>query len=274
MVPKSQKTAIITGAGRGVGRAIAVALARAGFNLALVSKSEALLKETAQRVGKTNSDVESFPTDISDPAQVAKLARSLSKKFQSFHLLVNCAFGHIGEDQGKNLLEVTADEIVDFANTSIIGTWLITKELAPLLKKSAGRIVFIIADWGLPQHNVFLSTTNDAPTRLGSEVYTSAKHAISGFANSIERMLGISTTGIYPGIIASLKPSKSNEKQQVYFDIDEGTEAIEAEEAYAGGWAIPLRDVADSVLFAANASCTVKAILLKPATPGYDGLHV
>jgi NAD(P)-dependent dehydrogenase (short-subunit alcohol dehydrogenase family) len=274
MVPKKRKTAVVTGAGRGVGRAISIALARVGFDLVLVSKSEALLKETTQRVRQTNCEVESFPTDISDPAQVTKLGKNLAKKFQSIQLLVNCAFGHIGEDQGKNLLEVTSEELIGFANTSIVGTWLITKEVAPLLKKGLGRVVFIIADWGLPQHNVFLSTTGDAPIRLGSEAYASAKHAISGFANSIERMLGIQATGIYPGIIASVKPSESTDQRQMYFDIDEGAEAIEAEEVYGGGWAIPLRDVANSVIFAATTSCTVKAILLKPSVAGYDGLHV
>lgn len=275
MVPnKKRRTAVVTGAGRGVGRAISIALARAGFDLVLVSQSESLLKETRQRLRQTNCDVESFATDISDADQVVKLGKNVAKRFPSIQLLVNCAFGHIGEDQGKNLLEVSPEELIGFANTSILGTWLITREIAPLLTAGRGRVVFIVADWGLPQHNVFLSTIRDAPTRLGSEAYASAKYAITGFANSIERMLGIPSTGIYPGIIASMKPSESTEERQVYFDIDDDIGTIEAEEAYAGGWAIPLRDVANSVIFAASASCTVKAILLKPSVAAYDGLHV
>jgi NAD(P)-dependent dehydrogenase (short-subunit alcohol dehydrogenase family) len=257
-----------------VGRAISVALARAGFDVVLVSLSEALLKETAKRVKKEGAAVHVFPTDIADPKQIEHLGKAIRETCGEVHLLVNCAFGHIGEDQGKSLLDVEAQDLVAFAQTSIVGTWLVTRELAPLLQASRGRAIFIVADWGFPQHNVFLSTTGDATTRLGSEAYASAKHAITGLASSLERMLGISTTGIYPGIIASMKSSDSADGEPSYFDIDDGIEEIDAEEAYADGWAIPLRDVANSVLFAATTTCTVKAILLKPSTPGYDGLHV
>ncbi len=274
MVSKKGKVAVVTGAGRGVGRAISIALARAGYELALVSISESLLKETGKRIAKEKGDASLFATDISDAAQVARFGKKLAQQFQSIDLFVNCAFGHIGEDQGKNLLEVTADELASFANTSIVGTWLVTREVAPLLKAGKGRAVFIVADWGFPQHNVFLSTTSGASTRLGSEAYASAKHAITGFANTLDRTLGIPTTGVYPGIIASVKPSASSEEKQEYFDIDDDLASIEAEEVYSGGWAIPLRDVANSVIFAANSTCTVKAILLKPAVDAYDGLHV
>jgi NAD(P)-dependent dehydrogenase (short-subunit alcohol dehydrogenase family) len=211
--------------------------------------------------------------DISRYDEIQNLVQTVKREFGKLDILVNCAFGHIGEDTGKSLLEATPDEIIEF-NGIITGIQLLTRELAPLLQASNGRAVYIVADWGRPQHNVFTGTPPSATVRLGSSVFSSGKWAVEGFAGSLERELGIPTTAINPGIIASIKPSTLDQEEPKYFDIDDPVEAIEDEEAYSGGWGIPLIDVVASTILALRLHSVVKATDLKPFTPDYDGLHV
>ena len=268
------KVAVVTGASYGVGRAIAIGLAREGCDLVLVARSKEQLEETRRRVELAGRRGAVCVTDISAENQVQELAGVVEKEFGRLDILVNAAFGHIGEDEGKSLLDVSFDEKRRFNKVSVDGNEFVTKALAPLLQQSNGRLVFIVADWGWPQHNVFLTTTLSDEVKLGSEVYAAAKYAMTGLVNTIERILGIPTTGIYPGIIASLKPSSLEGTEVQYFDLDDPIETIEAEEDYQGGWAIPLRDVVEAVKFALSTYCVVKAIVLKPPTPEYEGLHI
>lgn len=268
------KVSLITGAGYGVGRAIALGLARAGSDLILAGRSTDQLVETSKRIQSLGKKAFVSTTDIGQFDQVESMAKLVREKYGRLDVLVNNAFGHIGEDKGKSLRDVLPQELADFAQSSIVGTWFVVRELAPLLRLHNGRAVFVVADWGIPQHNVFLATPPGAKTRLGSEAFASAKHAISGFVNALERMIGVPASAIYPGIIASARPSKSTDSETAYFDLDDPIEMIEAEECYVGGWAIPLVDIVESVLFALRTHCSVKGIMLKPATPDYDGLHV
>lgn len=274
MKPLADQVILVTGASYGVGRAVAIGLARAGADVVLAATSADKLEETRKRVAEEGQRGIVCPTDISDAQAVDALISAIQSKAGKLNGVCACAFGHIGEDEGKSLLDTEPDELASFAQTSIVGNWLLTRATAPMIRSENGRYVFVIADWGFPQHNVFLGTPPSSDTKLGSEAFASAKHAITGLVNTIDRMLGVSATGIYPGIIASLRPSLCTGSEEVYFDIDDPVELIEAEEDYAGGWAIPLADLSSAVLFALTTHCAVKAILMKPPTPEYDGLHV
>ena len=268
------KVALVTGASYGIGRAISIGLAREGADLVLVARSQGKLQETKDRALAEGVKVHVCPTDLRNASSVTGLGQFIQENVPQIDFLVHCAFGHIGEDQGKSILDVTMDELAEFAQTSVVGTWWLTREILPALKRATGHAVFIVADWGFPQHNVLLSTRPDSPVRLGSEVFVSAKYAISGLANSLERMSGVRVSAIYPGIVASLKPSSLEAGQEQYFDIDDDLEAIEAESPYSDGGAIPLIDVVESAIFALTRRCGVRSILLKPRNTNYDGLGV
>ncbi|MEI7849012.1 MAG: SDR family oxidoreductase [Chloroflexota bacterium] len=264
------KVAVVTGAGYGLGKAIAIGLAREGCNLVLTARSKVLLDETKSRVQSCGQKAIVIEADISNARDIEKLVAETKTSFGKVDFLINSAFGHIGEDQAKSLLDVTQEELITFGNTSIVGTWCVTQAFAPLLQNNLGKIIFIGADWGYPQHNIMLSSPQAATTRIGSEAFTSAKYAITGFANSIERMLRIQSIGIYPGVIASVRPSSIESGNIQYFDIDDPIEMVDKE--YGVGEAILLNDVVESVIFALRANCTVKALLLKPKKSEYDGL--
>ena len=90
------KTALITGAGKGLGKAMALALADAGARLALVSRNLKLLSETATAVCKLGAEAGVFQTDVTDEAQVPQLGKAVARRFGRVQILINNA--------GMNLL--------------------------------------------------------------------------------------------------------------------------------------------------------------------------
>ena len=87
----SGRVAVISGASKGLGRAIALALGGAGAKLALVSRDEKLLRAVAGEVRALGTDVEIFPADVTDEAQVARVEKAVIARFGKVHILVNNA---------------------------------------------------------------------------------------------------------------------------------------------------------------------------------------
>src|SRR5258708_4960035 len=103
------KVAIITGAGRGLGRAMAVKFAQAGADIVAASRTKAQLDETAEEVKKTGRKCVIVPTDVTASTQVNALAELTMKEFGKIDILINNAGG--GEDgAGKRLEEITDEE--------------------------------------------------------------------------------------------------------------------------------------------------------------------
>src|SRR5512146_773225 len=109
------KTAVITGAGRGLGKAMALALGAAGANLALVSRTAAQLEEVAREVKKAGGRAESFQADVSDEAPVRKLEREVLEAFGSVHILINNA----GMNLRKPLVDFTLKEWRQVMDTNL-----------------------------------------------------------------------------------------------------------------------------------------------------------
>jgi NAD(P)-dependent dehydrogenase (short-subunit alcohol dehydrogenase family) len=85
------KTALVTGASRGLGKAIALALAGAGARLILVSRDRALLDQTSASVRACGSEAMSFETDVTDEKQVLELEAAVKREFGKLQILVNNA---------------------------------------------------------------------------------------------------------------------------------------------------------------------------------------
>src|SRR5688572_7143880 len=85
------KVALITGASKGLGKSMALALGGAGARLALVSRNVAQLNETAQAVRKVGAEAEIFQADVTDEAQVSQLAKDVIGKFGKLQILINNA---------------------------------------------------------------------------------------------------------------------------------------------------------------------------------------
>lgn len=134
------RTAVVTGAGRGLGKAIALALAQAGAQVALVARSSPQLEQTAEEIRGGNGAAEVFPADISKEEQVERLATAVTARWSKVHILVNNA--------GVNVRNPTTDfapadwrRVID---TNLVAPFLLCRAFLPFMKGHGyGRIINI-----------------------------------------------------------------------------------------------------------------------------------
>ncbi|WP_376095610.1 SDR family oxidoreductase [Roseomonas sp. CCTCC AB2023176] len=181
------RTIVVTGAARGVGRAIAEACAAAGARLVLADILEDLGRETAA----TLPGARFLPLDLADPDSVSRFGADVAAHEGAVHGLVNNAAiaTGIGGPEFDAIEIGTWDRVM---TVNVRGTWLVTRALAPLLVASgSGRIVNLASDtalWGAP--------------RLLA--YTASKGAVISMTRSLARELGprgVGVTCVAPGIM-------------------------------------------------------------------------
>ncbi len=132
------KTALVTGASKGLGKAVALALAEAGARLVLVSRDEKLLAQTAEAIRRHEGDVQVFPADVTDEAQVRALETSVTKTFGHLHILVNNA----GINIRKPLTDFTLEEWNRVLQTNLTSAFLMCRSFIPHMKgQGYGRII-------------------------------------------------------------------------------------------------------------------------------------
>ena len=133
------KTALITGAGRGIGQAIALAYAREGARLSLGARSVSELEETADECRKLDAKVLITPTDVTDVSQVEGLIAATVERYSTIDILVNNAgiAGPVGVLQDNDL-----DAWINTVQINLIGVYLCCRAVVPVMKRqNAGRIV-------------------------------------------------------------------------------------------------------------------------------------
>lgn len=135
----TNQVAIITGAGRGIGQAIAQAYAREGAHLTLAARSQSELEQTAAEIAKTGTQAIAVPTDVTDPAQAERLASAALTRFGRIDLLVNNAgiSGPVGPLQDNDIAQ-WAETI----SVNLTGTFLVCRAVIPaMLKQGGGKII-------------------------------------------------------------------------------------------------------------------------------------
>ncbi len=133
------KTALITGAGRGIGQAIALAYAREGARLSLGARSVSELEETADECRKLDAEVLITPTDVTDVSQVEGLIAATVERYSTIDILINNAGigGPVGVLQDNDL-----DAWINTVQINLIGVYLCCRAVVPVMKRqNAGRIV-------------------------------------------------------------------------------------------------------------------------------------
>jgi NAD(P)-dependent dehydrogenase (short-subunit alcohol dehydrogenase family) len=165
---EAQKVAIVTGAGTGIGKAAAIALAKAGYAVALAGRRKEPLDETAKELkGKTLA----VPTNVGDPASVKALFAKVKEQFGRLDLLFNNA--GMGAP-AVPLEELTYDQWSAVVAANLTGPFLCTQEAFKIMKDQKPRGGRIINNGSISAH---------AP-RPFSSPYTSTKHAITGLTKS------------------------------------------------------------------------------------------
>ena len=133
------QVAIITGAGRGIGRAIALAYASEGAKVALAARNEADLGESVAAVAEIGGEAIAVRTDVTSQMATQRLARRVVGEFGRIDVLVNNAgtSGPIGPLQDNNI-----DDWVDTINVNLTGTFLVCRAVIPaMLEQGGGRII-------------------------------------------------------------------------------------------------------------------------------------
>ncbi len=141
----SAKTALITGASRGIGKAIALRLAEEGFRCAICARNESLLLETRKEILAAKAPCLAVPADVSDSSQCAKLFKEIQTVFGSVDLLVNNAgISHMGLLQDMD--DAQWDSVISTNLSSVF--YCCRLAIPSMIAKKSGRILNISSVWG------------------------------------------------------------------------------------------------------------------------------
>ncbi|MEW6158102.1 MAG: SDR family oxidoreductase [Verrucomicrobiota bacterium] len=184
------KTAVVTGAGSGVGRAVAIALAKANWRVALVGRREETLKETIALATSLADQFLLCPCDIGDEAAVAKMSATVLGAFASVELLVNAAGTNTPK---RSLEELSLENYRRLMDTNIHGAYYCVQAFLPGMRvRKSGTIINIISEAG------------KAGSAKAGVAYVISKFGMTGLTQSInaeERANGIRACAIFPGDI-------------------------------------------------------------------------
>ena len=152
------RVALITGASRGLGKAMALALGAAGAKLALVSRDAAQLSSVAQEARKLGAQAEVFQADITEEEQILKLARDLPAKLGPVDILINNA----GTVVRSLCVDFTLADWNLVLSTNLTSAFLMCRSFVPQMKgRSYGRVINISSIMGhisLPQRTAYSAT--------------------------------------------------------------------------------------------------------------------
>ncbi|MCE0499715.1 MAG: 3-oxoacyl-[acyl-carrier-protein] reductase [Methylacidiphilales bacterium] len=184
----TDKVALVTGASRGLGQAIALALAAEGAAIAAVARSEQSLKETVEAVRAAGGTAEPFALDVSDSAAAEASVEKITARFGHIDVLVNNA----GVTRDGLLMRMASEAWDAVIDTNLKGAFNLTKPVGRLMvKQRAGRIVNISSIIGLIGN-------------AGQANYAASKAGLIGFTKSVAREFasrGITCNVICPGFI-------------------------------------------------------------------------
>lgn len=164
-------TAIVTGAGSGIGRAVAVGLLKEGYRVALAGRREARLVETLREAGAAPDAALVVPTDVTDPDSVAALFARVHEAFGRLDLLFNNAGVSA---PGVPLEDLTIDQWRAVVDANLTGAFLCTQQAFRLMKAQRPRGGRIINNGSV---SAYSPRPNSAP-------YTASKHAVTGLTKS------------------------------------------------------------------------------------------
>jgi 3-oxoacyl-[acyl-carrier protein] reductase len=183
------RVALVTGGGRGIGRAVALRLANEGANVAISYRSnDASAEEAAEEVRAAGVKCAVFKGDVAAPDEVAELFKGVGEAFGRIDILVNNA----GLTRDNLMMRMKEEEFDDVVATNLKGTYLCTRAaLRPMIRARWGRIVSVSSVVGLVGN-------------AGQANYAASKAGIIGFTKSVAREVaqrGITANVVAPGYV-------------------------------------------------------------------------
>jgi 3-oxoacyl-[acyl-carrier protein] reductase len=185
------QVAVITGAGRGIGKAIALRFANEGANVAVVSRTDANSQSTASEINALKPDsARAYTVDVADSEAVANLCSRIVKDFGKIHVLVNNA-GITRDRLSMRMSEGDWDIVLD---TNLKGAFHFIQGLErPMMKQSYGRIVNI-------------SSVSGLIGQAGQVNYSASKAGLIGLTKALARELAgrnVTVNAVAPGFITT-----------------------------------------------------------------------
>ncbi|HJO95961.1 MAG TPA: SDR family oxidoreductase [Victivallales bacterium] len=203
-----KKVAVITGASKGVGKNIALYLAKKGYITLLISRSESNLNKLFTLINNEGGYAKYYPLDISNNKDVAITIKNIIKEFKKIDLLFNSA-GVLH----KGLLETSKDNIDKMIRINLLGTIYITNKIAQHMKDNKkGYIINMSSMSGKIAYPMFGS-------------YAASKFGVSGYNEALFKELteyGVKVTAICPALIAT-------DMTENFFDKDSLSKMINIE---------------------------------------------
>jgi len=200
------RTAVITGASKGLGRAMALSLGGAGAKLALISRSKEQLQAVAAEARQLGAEAEVFVADVTGESQVKQLERDVAAKFGKVQILINNA----GINIRKPSVEFTLEDWRAVMDTNLTSVFLMCRSFVPMMKgQGYGRILNLTS---IMSHVAI----------AGRTAYAASKSGLLGFTKALALELvadKITVNGISPGPFATElnKPILENPEANAQF---------------------------------------------------------
>lgn len=181
-------TALVTGASSGIGRSLALRLAKEGARVALVARREAELEALAGEIREQSGEALVLPCDVADSSQVAKAAEQALAQFGAVDILVNNA-GYGGQSR---FLDWDIEDFERLMQVNYFGTVYFTKALLPkMVERKKGWLIF-------------LSSVSGRIVSPEKTAYAATKFAMTGLAEGISLEVepaGVHVLTVYPGVV-------------------------------------------------------------------------
>jgi 3-oxoacyl-[acyl-carrier protein] reductase len=198
------KTAFVSGASQGIGRACALALAKMGARVALAARNEAKLEAVAAEIEATGGQAKPFLMDVSDEASIQAAAKAAIAHFGAVEILVNNA----GITRDTLLLRMKRADWDAVMTTNLTGAFLLTQALLnPMLRARWGRIINV-------------SSVVGRTGQAGQANYAASKAGLIGFTRSMAREVAsrsVTVNAVAPGYIETAMTSILEDKQREAF---------------------------------------------------------
>lgn len=182
------RIALVTGASQGIGKAIALELAKAGATVALAARNETKLAEVKAEIEAAGGKAESFALDVSNEDAIKTGAKDIVARLGAVHILVNNA----GVTRDTLMLRMKTTDWDDVLDTNLKGAFLLTQALLqPMMKARWGRVINI-------------SSVNGELGAPGQANYSASKAGLIGLTKSMAREFasrGITVNAVAPGFI-------------------------------------------------------------------------